>query len=318
MATTNSANGEVPLPLTNAASQFLQDIKEGAFNSQQTGRALQRLLDGAILERKQQIDALYHKPQTTSFDAKGENSTDKPRTSSAGGSPSKWRTPDSPVERLGDSPAARIMTLNDGVTPLTYKDVGGFALFPPELPAVAVPGTKLTYPGSGEPVLDKITKEELTMPRGAYQTVGPYSSFSGSTTPAAVLSGGTSSTPAKCRDIMKESNRNNYTNFYTKCYDPNLTPDEDATCDAVTRGVRSGTWACWAAPGAEEYRQNDYDDNWRTSLDPPHFFGSADRTKANLPDLERATDANGNAQNKKVVVHPKTKCAPGIRNAFRR
>eukprot|EP00392_Amoebophrya_sp_AT5.2_P014352 g14501.t1 len=247
-------NAPVPLPLTNAASQFLHDIKEGVLNSQQTGRALQRLLDGAIYERKQHIDALYPEPET-SFDAKGENNSTTP-TSSSAGSPSKWRTPDSPVERLGDSPAARIMTLNDGVTPLTYKDVGGFALFPPELPAVAVPGTKLTYPGSGEPVLDKITKEELTMPRGAYQTVGPYSSFSGSTTPAAV--------------------------------------DEDATCDAVTRGVRSGTWACWAAPGGEEYGQNDYDDNWHTSLDPPHFFGSADRTKGNLPDLERATDANSN------------------------
>eukprot|EP00392_Amoebophrya_sp_AT5.2_P014450 g14599.t1 len=59
---------------------------------------------------------------------------------------------------------------------------------------------------------------------------------------------------------MKESN-------HTKCYDPNLEVDEDATCDAVTRGVRSDTFACWAAPGSERLGLDAYDDNFVTDPD---------------------------------------------------
>eukprot|EP00392_Amoebophrya_sp_AT5.2_P015242 g15441.t1 len=70
------------------------------------------------------------------------------------------------------------------------------------------------------------------------------------------------------------------------CYDRNLKFDPDAKCTALSSGAAPdhGWWMCFAAPGTESLDQNAYDDpnsptGHSTSMSPPQFFGSADRSQ---------------------------------------
>eukprot|EP00392_Amoebophrya_sp_AT5.2_P018293 g18802.t1 len=297
-------------PIADAAKKFLTEIKNGDYDTEiksqehgdlrdQTGIALMRLLDGAIYERRQAIKKLYSPDRNAKIR-----------------SVSKWKTPDYPVVMVGATgwehngefgkvQPARLIKLNDGNTTLRYKATGLPVVFPAELPALAGPDRPLISPESGEELQSNQPSShdgesvKFKMPHDAYlispwetppkvdledfqKPLGPWPPPDSRNTPASMSTTTTQApAPVPCRDLIKAATRTSKDEQGKgMCYDPNLTPDWDAICDMTGLGVLSGTWACWAAPGSESLGANAYDGGTGTSVDPPLFFGSADRSKS--------------------------------------